>query len=108
MYIASIENRSLVFKIISVQCCIFSYTGPNKAAFLISNYNAPQDGSDANVLISNALKRRLYNQQPLRQYLDEGQVVSWNDKPNELQTNRLVELANQGCNPVTNNSCIVL
>lgn len=74
------------------------HTGPNKVAFAITNYN-PISSETENTLISQALKTRLSHQEPLRQYLDKSQVLSWSDEPSELHVNRLIELANLELNP---------
>ena len=91
-----------------------THTGPNKVAFLISNYSAPHNIPDSNKstssLIFPSLRTRLYHQEPLRAYLDGDHVMSWSDEPNELQAKRLVELASLEFNPqsILGNNCCLL
>ena len=96
----------------------FFIVGPNKVAFLISNYTAPlnarlenEDQPESNEdslinpnnprprLISSPLKVRLSHQEPLRIYLDREQVLSWSDEPERHHVERLLQLANAETNP---------
>lgn len=105
---------------------LFDSAGPNKVAFLISNYTAPlgvllnddEDPNDNNNhfqgnarLISPPLKTRLYHQEPLRIYLERDQVLSWSDEPERHHVERLLQLANMDSNPqsffAANSCCIV-
>ena len=100
--------------------------GPNKVAFLITNYTAPlnalveneQDPVDVNTfqsssrrLISSPLKTRLSHQEPLRVYLEQNQVLSWSDEPERHHVERLLELTKAEPNPLSffaaNSCCIV-
>lgn len=86
------------------------FVGPNKVAFLITNYSWPVDNPDTD-LISPTLRRRLYSQEPLRVYLDREQVLSWVDSPSKVQATKLVELAQLENNPqnnLLNQACIIL
>lgn len=90
-------------------CALHTLTGPNKVVVLISNYSVPlnQTEQERSPLIHTALRTRLYNQEPLRVYLDQDHVLSWSDSPNQSQAKRLVELANLDPNP-QNTTCCVL
>lgn len=102
------------------------FVGPNKVAFLISNYTAPlnvllenenQPENNENSLssnpklISSPLKVRLSHQEPLRIYLDRDQILSWSDEPERHHIERLLQLANMETNPQSffaANSCCLL
>ena len=122
MYMCSIlEDKCYDFMF-----CFF--VGPNKVAFLISNYTAPlnallenegqpetNENSLTNLnkprLISSPLKIRLSHQEPLRIYLDRDQVLSWSDEPERHHVERLLQLANMETNPQSffaANSCCLL
>ena len=87
--------------------CNVLFPGPNKVAFLITNYKQTQVLSEE--LISPDLKSRLYKQEALRHYLDAGQIMSWidMDSPHDSQVKKLMELTGQENNPQAQ-SCILL
>lgn len=86
----------------------FISSGPNKVAFIVSNYSPPGcvvvDSS--NELISPVLQTRLHNQDSLKRYLGKDQVLSWKSAPSVCHLDALLHLANLECNPV--NACVLL
>lgn len=86
-----------------------AFPGPNKVAFLITNYNRYKQAVD-NELISEELKSRLYQQESLCPYLDGDQVLSWVGQPSNMHLARLIELARTENNPknVINQACMIL
>lgn len=88
---------------------VIDISGSNKVAFLITNYNRFRQVLD-NELVSPELKSRLHLQEPLRPYLDGGQVLSWVGEPLEGHLAKLVELAELAKNPqgLLNQSCTIL
>lgn len=101
VYVTTRPGHDRVYCFLSLTYIIlYTLAGPNKVSFLISNYtNTSEHATKDNQLISPSLKTRLYNQEPLRTYLDGDHVMSWSDEPNELQAKRLVELAYTEFNP---------
>ena len=100
------------------------FPGPNKVAFLITNYTAPLNAlveneqedlesfqSSSHRLISSPLKTRLSHQEPLRIYLEQNQVLSWSDEPERHHIERLLQLTKMEPNPqsffAANSCCIV-
>ena len=100
-------TRKLCTKLIAVH--VFFFPGPNKVAFLITNFNRYKQAVD-NELVSAELKSRLYQQESLCPYLDGDQVLSWVGQPSNVHLTRLIELAGAENNPksIVNQACAIL
>jgi hypothetical protein len=82
--------------------------GPNKVAFLVSNYSFPRrptsalpssSGDSPDSLLPPSLRERLSQQPALGPYLERGQVLAWGDRPAAGHSERLVEIAQLEQNP---------
>ncbi|CAI8047352.1 hypothetical protein GBAR_LOCUS26167 [Geodia barretti] len=80
--------------------------GPNKVAFLVSNYSSNRASSQPSQpddrpqpLLPPALRERLNLQQALVGYLEREQVLAWANEPLARHSHRLLELARLEPNP---------
>ncbi|XP_011404374.1 PREDICTED: uncharacterized protein LOC105312989 [Amphimedon queenslandica] len=81
-----------------------SVLGPNKVAFLITNYVS--DSGSTHSLINPDLKERLTHQSDLNKYLESDQVLSWHQDPRECHVTKLIEIAKSEPNP--HNNCTII
>lgn len=81
-----------------------SVLGPNKVAFLITNYVS--DSGSTHSLINPDLKERLMHQSDVYKYLESDQVLSWYQEPRECHVTKLIEIANSEPNP--HNNCTLI
>ena len=97
-----LPNATLVF-VVNYRCII---PGPNKVAFLVSNYSSNRASSQPSQpddrpqpLLPPALRERLNLQQALVGYLEREQVLAWANEPLARHSHRLLELARLEPNP---------
>lgn len=97
--------------------------GPNKVAFLVSNYNpnrhsaavssekpSPPGSRGEQLLLPPPLRDRLTLQPALVRYLERSQVLAWVDEPLARHAERLMEIARLEPNPqgLFQNFCSVM